>query len=64
MYFITIPGNNISPNPNNEHFINGLFNDYINDGHINFIGKSIVVATYAITDVPKNIGLINTQNIS
>jgi len=48
-----IPGSNISPNPNMEHFNRGVFYGFIKGGHINFIGKSILVATVAITDSPK-----------
>lgn len=64
MYLIAIPGNRISPKPSIEHFIKGELYDIIKGGIINFIGKSIDVATYAITDVPKNTGLMKTQNIS
>lgn len=53
MYLTTIPGNRISPKPSMEHLIKGELYDFIKGGHINFIGKSIDVATYAITDVPK-----------
>ena len=41
IYFITMPGNKISPNPNNEHFIKGELYDLKREGHTNFIGKSI-----------------------
>lgn len=47
-----IPGNKISPKPNKEHFNKGVFYGFIKDGHMNFIGKSILVATVAITDSP------------
>lgn len=64
IYFIITPGNKISPRPKSEHFNKGVLRDCTKEGNMNFIGKSIDVATEAMTEVPKNIGLMNTQNIS
>lgn len=50
MYLMTIPGNNISPNPSKLHDKPGVFEK---GGIKNLIGTSNLVATAAITDSPK-----------
>lgn len=53
VYFKITPGKMISPKPIKEHLEIGVKSSTKNAGHQNFNGKSIEVATLAITDCPK-----------
>jgi hypothetical protein len=52
-YFRITPGRIISPNPISEHLEIGVKSSTKKAGHWNFKGRSIEVATLAITDCPK-----------
>ncbi|CAD8196033.1 unnamed protein product [Paramecium octaurelia] len=54
----------ISPIPKIEHCQQGELQFFINDGLKSFIGNSIVVVMFYITDQPKMVGLTNIQNMS